>query len=341
MRVRIAEILGLSPENIFGLLQAIGEDCAGAVALFTPDRTPAEQGKPIYRPFSNDEANDVLTHLAVRPLNIGAKDFHISGAGAQDKLVACVDKGQILLPLNGTPSTHIIKPGIERFPESVFNEYFCMKLAKACGLRVAECDILEILGIPYYVAARYDREKIDGIWRRLHQEDFCQLLGVDPKVKYESEGGPGLPRCLDLMRKMELSAADTIAFLDQIIFCFLIGNGDAHAKNFSVIYRGGKAELAPAYDLLSTTVYPNLAARLAMKIEKEYNFRWITHGKFVRMGQKAGISEKVIDLELAKLSRKITVEATKLKEKLSTRHPAEVYNKIQGGIEARLAQLSV
>lgn len=341
VRVRIAEILGLSPENIFGLLQAIGEDCAGAVALFTSDRTPAEQVKPIYRPLSNDEANDVLTHLAVRPLNIGAKDFRISGAGAQDKLVACVDKGQILLPLNGTPSTHIIKPGIERFPESVFNECFCMKLAKACGLRVAECDILEIQGIPYYVVARYDREKVDGYWRRLHQEDFCQLLGVDPKVKYESEGGPGLPRCFDLMRRMELSAADTIAFLDQSIFCFLIGNGDAHAKNFSVIYREGKPELAPAYDLLSTTVYPNLAARLAMKIEKEYNFRWITRGKFVRMGQKVGISEKVIDLELAKLSRKITVEATKLKEKLSKKYPAEVYDKIQRGIEARLAQLSV
>ena len=151
VRMRIAEILGLSPENIFGLLQAIGEDCAGAVALFAPDRTPAEQGSPVYRALSDEEANDVLTHLAERPLNIGAKDFRISGAGAQDKLVACVEKGRILLPLNGTPSTHIIKPGIERFPESVFNEYFCMKLAKACGLRVAECGILEIQDIPYYV----------------------------------------------------------------------------------------------------------------------------------------------------------------------------------------------
>ncbi len=341
VRVRIAEILGLSPENIFGLLQAIGEDCAGAVALFSPDKTPTEQGHPLYRPLSEEEANDVLTHLAERPLNIGAEDFHISGAGAQDKLVACVEKGRILLPLNGTPSTHIIKPGIERFPESVFNECFCMKLAKACGLRVAECDILEIKGIPYYMVERYDREKVDGFWRRLHQEDFCQLLGVNPKLKYESEGGPGLPRCFDLMRRMELSAADTIAFLDQIIFCFLIGNGDAHAKNFSVIYHGRRAELAPAYDLLSTTVYPNLVAKLAMKIEKEYNFRWITHGKFVRMGQKVGITEKVIDLELAKLVKRITAFVPKVMSKLSQKHPAEVYSKIQKGIETRLSQLSI
>ncbi len=341
VRVRIAEILGLSQENIFGLLQAIGEDCAGAVALFTPDKTPTAEGQPLYRTLSEEEADDVLAHLAERPLNIGAKDFHISGAGAQDKLVACVEKGRILLPLNGTPSTHIIKPGIKRFPESVFNECFCMKLAKACRLRVAECDIIEIKGIPYYVVERYDREKVDGFWRRLHQEDFCQLLGVDPKLKYESEGGPGLLRCFDLMRRMELSAADTIAFLDQIIFCFLIGDGDAHAKNFSVIYRGGRAELAPAYDLLSTTVYPNLAAKLAMKIEKEYNFRWITHGKFVRMGQKAGINEKIIDLELSKMCRRITTALPKVMAKLSKYHHADVYVKIQRGIEARLTQLSM
>ena len=148
-------------------------------------------------------------------------------------------------------------------------------------------------------------------------------------------------RCFDLMRRMELSAADTIAFLDQIIFCFLIGNGDAHAKNFSVIYLGGRAELAPAYDLLSTTVYPNLAAKLAIKIENEYSFRWITRGKFVRMGEKAGIAEKVIDLELAKMSKRITVAVPKVMEKLSKRHPAEVYGRIQRGIETRLAQLSV
>ncbi len=341
VRVRIAEILGLSPENTFGLLQAIGEDCAGAVALFAPGRRPAEQGSPLYRALSDEEADGILTHLAERPLSIGTKDFRISGAGAQDKLVACVDeKGRILLPLNGTPSTHIIKPGIERFPESIFNEYFCMTLAKACGLRVAKCNILEIKDIHYYVVERYDREKVNGAWRRLHQEDFCQLLGVDPKLKYESEGGPGLLKCFELLRRMELAAADTIAFLDQVIFCFLIGNGDAHAKNFSVVYRDGRAELAPAYDLLSTAVYPNPAAKLAMKIDREYDFRWITRGKFVRMGQKAGIAEKVVDLELAKLRKRINAAVPKVMEKLSARHPAAVYGRIRKGIEERLAQLA-
>ena len=340
VRTRIAEILRISPENIFGLLREIGEDCAGAIALFAPGRKPTEQTKPIYKPISEDEADDVLTHLAERPLNIGAENFRISGAGAQDKLVTSVFKGKVYLPLNGTPSTHIIKPGIERFPESVFNEFFCMKLAKVCELKCADCDILTVKGIPYYVVERYDREEKNGIWQRLHQEDFCQLLGVDPKIKYESEGGPGIIQCFSLLRKLELSAADTLAFLDQIIFCFLIGNGDAHAKNFSVLYRNSKPELAPAYDLLSTSVYPNLAAKLAMKIDTEYHFRWITHGKFVRMGEKAGLSKKIIEHELQNVLKKIAKAMPILLERLSSKQHADVYSKICSGIEIRTRQLN-
>lgn len=339
VRVRIAEILGISPENTFGLLKEIGEDCAGAVAFFAPDKVPSALSNPIYRTLSDDESDEILRHLTERPLNIGAEDFHISGAGAQDKLVATVENGKILLPLKGTPSTHIIKPGIERFPESVFNEYYCMKLAAACGLETAPCDILMLKGIPYYITERYDRAYNGKIWTRLHQEDFCQLLGYDPKVKYESEGGPKLLQCFELLRKMEMPATDTIAFLDRIIFCFLIGNGDAHAKNFSVVYRNKKPGLAPAYDLLSTTVYPNLAPRLAMKIDGEYSFRWITPGKLIRMGIKAGLSERIVKMEIQKIQKrlnKVLIPFTKAAEK---EHSASVYMKIQAGIQERLTQL--
>lgn len=340
VRVRIAEILQVSPDNIFGLLKEIGEDCAGAVAFYSQDKSPQAIQEPLYRKLSENEADDVLTHLSERPLNIGAEDFHISGAGAQDKLVASVQRGHVLLPLKGTPSTHIIKPGIERFPESVFNEFYCMKLAKYCGIQTAECDIITVKDRAYYSVERYDRQKAEGFWHRLHQEDFCQLMGVDPKIKYESEGGPKLVQCLELLRKMELPAADTIRFLRQIIFCFLVGNGDAHAKNFSVVYRNGKPELSPAYDLLSTAVYPNLAPKLAMKIDTEYNFRWITPGKFVRAGKKAGLTEKVVREQIREVLAKMPLALKKINEKEVVRHPAAVYEKIQSGIEARMKQLS-
>ncbi len=339
MRIRIAEILGISPENTFGLLKAIGEDCAGAVAFFVPGKTPHELSAPVYRELSNSEAAQVLSHLAERPLNIGAEDFHISGAGAQDKLVAMVENGKIFLPLGGTPSTHIIKPGIEHFPESVFNEFYCMQLAQKCGLNVAHSDILKINEIPYYVTERYDRIRQDNVWMRLHQEDFCQLLGYDPKVKYESEGGPKLLHCFELLRKMEISAADTLAFLERIIFCFLIGNGDAHAKNFSVLYVNGKPQLAPAYDLLSTTVYPRLVPKLAMKIDGEYHFRWITPGKFIRMGQKAGLTERIVKREIQKVTKQVDKNLQAFTEKMTLHYPADIYASIKSGIEDRLEQL--
>ncbi len=338
VRLRIARILGISANNIFAMLRAIGEDCAGAVALYPPERAP-RPAEPEYAELSEDEAHEVLSSLAVRPLNIGAKDFRISGAGAQDKLVACVRSGRVLLPLHGTPSTHIIKPGIERFPESVFNELYCMRLAAACGLRVAESDILTIKGIAYYVTTRYDRRVSGRNCERLHQEDFCQLLGYEPSVKYQSEGGPSLRQCFELMRDMALSAGDVIEFLKRIIFVFLVGNGDAHAKNFSVLYTNNRPGLAPAYDLISTTVYPALAPKLAMKIEGRYDFRWITRNKMLRMAAKMGLSSRLAEREMDKLLRRLGEILPVFTANMVERYPSAIYSDIRRGIEARMQQL--
>ncbi|MBR2427080.1 MAG: type II toxin-antitoxin system HipA family toxin [Lentisphaeria bacterium] len=339
VRIRVAEILNVSPENIFGLLKEIGEDCAGAVALFSPEKKPLTSGEMIFAPLSEDDTHDILSSLSDRPLNVGAEDFHISGAGAQDKLVASVQKGKVYLPLKGTPSTHIIKPGIQRFPESVFNELYCMKLAKKCGIATANCDVLYIKDIPYYVTERYDRSKNGNIWTRLHQEDFCQLLGYEPSIKYESEGGPKLLQCFKLLYDLELPANDRIEFLDRIIFIFLIGNGDAHAKNFSVLYQNGRPRLAPAYDLLSTVVYPDLSPKLAMKIDNEYNFRWITHGKMLRMGVKAGFTEKIVVKEILAMQKKLDRVLEKFTADMQEKYPADIYNKIHNGIIERMKQI--
>lgn len=340
VRVKIAQYLGISHTNIFALLKNIGEDCAGAVVLLQPEREFTAQEQAIYRHLSDDEAHDILQRLPERPLNVGEKDFHISGAGAQDKLVACVQDGHIVLPLNGTPSTHIIKPGIPRFPESVFNEFYCMRLAKECKLDTADCDLLYLKGIPYYVTRRYDRALDKSGCTRLHQEDFCQLLCYEPSVKYESEGGPRLLQCFQLLRDMALPAADMIEFFRRIIFIFLIGNGDAHAKNFSVIYHGSGARLSPAYDLLSTAVYPNLPAKLAMKIEGRNGFPWITRNKFLRMGSKAGFAERLVNAEMDKLLKLLHRILGDFTDKMNREHPSPIYALIAEGIRKRMLQLA-
>ena len=336
IRQKVARILQVSPENTFGLLKELGEDCAGAVSLFAPGRTPQDGASPLYRELSEDDADSILTNLDRRPLNVGDADFRISGAGAQNKLVACVFEGKVALPLRGTPSTHIIKPGIPVFEESVFNELFCMKLAAKCRISVPGCGVLRIKGMPYYVVDRFDRVRKDGQWLRLHQEDFCQLLRVDPKIKYESEGGPGIQSCAELLQSMELPGSAMIEFIRRVVFNFLIGNGDAHAKNFSVLYRYGKPELAPAYDLLSTLVYPDLSGKLAMKIGGEYKFRWITPGKFDRMAKQCGVKEALVRGEVKDLSARMLSAAQEVEAQLAKANPSPIYAKIARIIRANI-----
>ena len=339
IRTRIGRILQIPRENTFGLLKAIGGECAGAIAFFSEGDGPVAAAAGRFRRLSDAEAGEILDSLEKRPLDVGEDGFRISGAGAQDKLIACWRNGVIELPLGGTPSTHIIKTAIRDYPDSVENECFSMKLAEACGLNCAKCRIALIGGRRRYVCERYDREETDGIVRRLHQEDFCQLLRVDPRRKYESLGGPGIAESVGLMREMSLTAADTLEFLRRIIFIFLVGDGDAHGKNFSVLYHGRKVALSPMYDVMSTAIYPDVSQRMAMKIDGEYAFKWISRGKFLRQAEKLGLAPRTVEKELDRMVRKIVKQAPVIAARLSKRFPSACYDRIVAGISGRVKQL--
>lgn len=338
IRTRLGRILQIPRENTFAFLKAIGGDCAGAISFY-PEGTRPSSGQPRFRRLSDAEAGAILDALPKRPLSVGEDGFRISGAGAQDKLIACWKSGAIELPLDGTPSTHIIKTAIPDYPDSVENECYSMRLARACGLDCARCSIAVIGGKRRYVCERFDRIEESGLVHRLHQEDFCQLLHVDPKRKYESLGGPGIAASLRLMREMSLSASDTLEFIRRIVFAFLLGNGDAHGKNYSVLYHGRKVALAPMYDVMSTTIYPEVSARMAMKIDGEYAIKWITRGKFLRMAENLGISPWTMDREIARMQKRIEKQAPEIAEKMSVRFPSPCYELIVRGIVKRSRQL--
>lgn len=340
VRVRIAEILHLTPEDTFGLLRVLGGDCAGAISFHESGAGPLASVPPAFRRLTEGESVEILRNLASRPLGIDEEFRGISGAGAQDKLIACLVDGQILLPLHGTPSTHIIKPGINRFPESVFNEWFCMRLSKACGFDTADCDICMWGGEPYYVTTRYDRRQEGDLVRRLHQEDFCQLLRCRPEVKYQDQGGPSVVECTRLLKELRLPVADLLSFIDRVIFNFIIGNGDAHGKNFSVLYHGNVPRLAPVYDALCTTVYPSIAKKMAMKFDGKFEFRWTTPGKIVRTFERAGIREKVVLDSISRQIAHVGRELPALLDEAEARHPASVYQEIARGISKRIEQLN-
>lgn len=341
VRQKIADILHLTPEDTFGLLRMIGADCAGAIAFHEPGTFALTSTQPTYRELTESEASLLLTDLSNRPLGIGDDFRGISGAGAQDKLIACVRDGKILLPLNGTPSTHILKPGIDRFPESVFNEWFCMRLSNACGFETAECDILEIGGMPYYVTTRYDRETQDGTTKRLHQEDFCQLLKCRPEIKYQDQGGPSIVDCIRMLQALRLPSSEVIGFIDRVVFNFLIGNGDAHGKNFSVLYRTRAPRLAPVYDALCTTVYPAIAKKMAMKFDGKFEFRWVSANKIARTFARAGINEKVIFDSITRQIAALRKNLPAMSDLADREHPSPVYHDIIKGIHTRIRQLEI
>ncbi len=268
-RATLAKTLGISANNDFALLEEVGRDVAGAVAVLEPGETVPTT--PAVRRVDADELDQLLRRLPQRPLAVDPSEgIRLSLAGAQPKLPIILDADGPALPVNSAaPTTHILKPEPQAFPGLVDNEWYCMALAAAAGLRVAEVHkAVSVSGLPYLVVQRYDREQMADPIRRLHQEDFCQALGVPSAFKYQAEGGPGVSDAITLLR--EATAAPVVElprFWDALVFNWLIGNCDAHGKNFSLLYDAGSPTLAPLYDLVSTVVYPDLVTRLAMSID--------------------------------------------------------------------------
>lgn len=305
-RELVARALGVSDRNDFALLDRIGGECAGAITLLHSGETPPPVSKEAdYRLLDDGELRRILDVLPDRPLLAGEEGVRLSLAGAQDKLPVLVVDGRIALPLHGAPSTHILKPPIRRFEDTVFNEGFCLALAKAIGLDVAAAEIRAVGDRPFLLVARYDRARgRDGAVRRLHQEDFCQALGIVPELKYQSEGGPNLRQCFELVRNAAARpVVDLVRLLDAVLFNLLIGNRDAHGKNFSLLLTDEGLQLAPLYDVVSTDVYPGLSPRLAMKIGGKDETSAIYPRHWERFAKEAGLAFPQVRRRLLDLAR--------------------------------------
>jgi serine/threonine-protein kinase HipA len=226
------------------------------------------------------------------------------------------------LPRNGTPSSHILKPPIHAVEDSVTNEGFCMALAEAMQLKPAKSQIHVVLNRPFLLVERYDRiMETQGRRLRLHQEDFCQSLGVVPEMKYQNEGGPGLAQCFDLVRRVTRpSAPHVLRFFDGVIFNVLVGNHDAHAKNFSLLYAGQTPFLAPFYDLLSTAVYPALTPKMAMKIGSKYKFSEVQARHWDQFAQSAGLARAPARKRILELAKALPGVARSLQQANGSRY---------------------
>ena len=301
-----AAALGVSSSNTFQLLVGLGAEVAGALTLL-PEGEGIGLGEPAAprEPLSDSELVGLLDTIRTRPLLAGSGErLRMSLAGAQSKIPVVLVEDRIALPSPGEPTTHILKPPIADLAGATENEAFAMRLAARMGLTVAPVRVEVVGGRPCLLVERYDRRSAgDGPVDRLHQEDFCQALGILPERKYASDGGPGFPQCFDLIRRVcARPAVAVLGLLDAAIIQVLLGNADAHGKNYSLLRQpDGQIGLAPLYDLLSTIVYPRFSPKFAMGIAGRHRLEQIRRGDWDRLARRCGLGPPFVRKRVSEL----------------------------------------
>lgn len=306
----ISRTLHVSARNSFQLLAEIGGECAGAISVGPVGGPVPGRTEQPPRWLETGQLGELLRNLPNRPL-LGTIDeetgFRISLAGAQDKVGVLFDGRRIGLSPGTPPSTHIVKTPIPGVADAVANEAYCMMLAAHAGLDVARAEPRFADGCEYLLVHRYDRDEAWEPDGRLHQEDFCQALGVVPAVKYENEGGPKVADCAQLIhRHSDAPARDVIAFLDALIFNFLIGNNDAHSKNYSLLLDGpGSVRMAPLYDLLSIAAIEGTSRHLAMKYGGEKRVRYLRRRHLWRLAGELEVKRTLLERRAAAMTERV------------------------------------
>lgn len=266
-RDEIARELRVSPADGYRLLAALGRDCAGAVVI-APEGEPVEPVGGSVSWLSDEELGELIDRLPARPLGVqrGEGGMRLSLAGVQRKLTLIRSgSGQFGKPRADAPSTHLIKPQYEeQYPDLAHNEMFCMRVAGCAGLPVAETELEVIAGRPCLISQRFDRGSSGMGTTRLHQEDLCQALGVPSNLKYQAWSGPGFLQLADLLREIG-RGVDVEMVVRATVCSYVLGNSDAHGKNFAILFAELGRRLAPLYDLVSTAVY-DLDDAMAMAI---------------------------------------------------------------------------
>lgn len=313
-RKRVADYLHISELSTIKLLDALGRECAGYLSIADDSfdsstlREEYDINSDHYEKISQKQLEDYVRNIPQRPFIKADDKLRLSLAGAQEKLSLAFFNNQWYLPLNGVPSTHILKPTRDGGLESLAkNEYKCMLLAKECGLDVPNVRLKNIAGKDVFIVERYDRIINGDKIRRLHQEDMCQALGIMPDRKYQADGGPSIKDIYELIKeKSILPVVDLRAFLSNVIFNYLVGNCDAHSKNYSILYdERGKVRISPLYDVVSTTVYPSLTKKMSMKIGRHYELNKIDEEDFSLLADDLNINKTVIANLLFTIKRKI------------------------------------
>ncbi len=337
----------VSPRNPFALLAHVGEDCAGAIQLVEPARADALARQSAGNIAWLDEKDIAQRLRALREdqaaWRIARDAGQFSLAGAQPKTALHFADGRWGVPSGRTPTTHILKPPIETYDGHAENEHLCLALARALELPAASSRVRRFDDETAIVVERYDRVRRVGAIHRLHQEDMCQALGLPPTQKYEREGGPGATPIVELLRTFSSRPADDIwTFVRALAFNWLIGGTDAHAKNYAVLIgTGGRARLAPLYDLASALPYDLdfKKLKLAMRVADKYLLDDIALRHWGRLASSVGLDVEQVRLQCLDLAERLPdalVDVMKTIRAEGLRH--KVLRRLADALNARAAR---
>ena len=308
----LADSLAVSKDNTFALIRKIGSDVAGALS-FGPDSRDTS-----FRPIGEKE---LVERIAQRDhINIAEwdGDIRMSVAGVQEKLPVTIRDGIIGLGGSSLPSTHILKFGKKEDDHIVLNEFFCMRLAKACKLDAANVELKRFGEQNVLLVERFDRVIKNDRIKRIHVIDGCQLLGVPPAMKYERTLGSGrdvahvrngvsFAKLFEAARSFKRPAKARLSLLQWAIFNLIISNADAHAKNISFFVNRQEISVAPMYDLLNIAMHPKYHQELAMAFGDEFNGNEVRGYALRDFSEVIGENPKLVSrqmLLLAKVVRK-------------------------------------
>jgi serine/threonine-protein kinase HipA len=302
--------LGVSPGDLIGLLEQIGRDTAGALSFGASGATSTYGW---HRVDGEAALERIIDQLPSKPFLVGEEGVSMSLAGVQTKLAVAVDRsGAIFVPLDGSPSTHVLKPDADKLRGSVENEAYCLALARRCGIAVPDFTTGRAGSRTYLLIERYDRRGVESGWRRIHQEDFCQALGRWPSAKYErNQTGVRGPSLVDMVRlaRDRLGTRDVLALLDVAIFNILACNTDAHAKNYSILIGARGAGLAPAYDIMCAEPYENITRNLAQTIAGKNRGEHLKRRHWERFFREARLGVRPSLERVSRLANAVLAEA--------------------------------
>ena len=322
----IATTYRVSRSNVFALINALGTETTGAFRFWRSGEAPPDIAAAPPREITRDELDRRLSERDAIPLAAWDGKVRMSIAGVQDKLMVYLDEdGRMFLVEPPLASTHILKPEPDRklTPHLVVNEHFCMSLAKRMGLPVADVSIYRTPR-PVLVVRRFDRAVLEDagetVVKRLHIIDACQASDLPATYKYERNFGSGehvrniregvsFEVLFDRIEQTVNKAAARLTMLRWALFQFMVGNSDAHGKNFSFFVRRQGLEPAPWYDLLSVVQYPDIDHELAMAYGDAFVLDEIGAFQLADFARRCGVDRRLLKREAARLAKLATEHA--------------------------------